>query len=82
MLCQAGVTCHEYTLTTEGALRAFVGARRRLDGAVLGVGSVRTVDDLRAAAEAGADFAVSQVVLPELIGAADELGLCYTPGAL
>jgi 2-dehydro-3-deoxyphosphogluconate aldolase / (4S)-4-hydroxy-2-oxoglutarate aldolase len=82
VLCQAGVTCHEYTLTTEGALRALVGARRRLDGAVLGVGSVRTVDDLRAAAEAGADFAVSQVVLPELIDAADELGLCYIPGAI
>jgi 2-dehydro-3-deoxyphosphogluconate aldolase / (4S)-4-hydroxy-2-oxoglutarate aldolase len=82
VLRQAGVSCHEYTLTTEGALTALVGARRRLQDVVLGVGSVRTVDDLRAAADAGADFAVSQVFLPELVEAAAELGLCYIPGAL
>jgi 2-keto-3-deoxy-6-phosphogluconate aldolase len=35
VLCDAGVTCHEYTLTTEGALAALVGAGRRLEGAVL-----------------------------------------------
>jgi 2-dehydro-3-deoxyphosphogluconate aldolase / (4S)-4-hydroxy-2-oxoglutarate aldolase len=82
VLRDAGVTCQEYTLTSEGALKAFVRARRALGGLVLGVGSVRTVDDLRAAADAGADFAVSQVFLPELVDAAAELGLCYIPGAL
>jgi 2-dehydro-3-deoxyphosphogluconate aldolase / (4S)-4-hydroxy-2-oxoglutarate aldolase len=58
-LREAGVTCHEYTLTTEGALSALVAARAGLEGVLLGVGSVRTVDDLRAAADAGADFAVA-----------------------
>jgi 2-dehydro-3-deoxyphosphogluconate aldolase / (4S)-4-hydroxy-2-oxoglutarate aldolase len=82
VLADAGVTCQEYTLTSEDALKAFVRARRGLGGLVLGVGSVRTVDDLRAAADAGADFAVSQVFLPELVDAAAELGLCYIPGAL
>jgi 2-dehydro-3-deoxyphosphogluconate aldolase/(4S)-4-hydroxy-2-oxoglutarate aldolase len=82
VLRDAGVTCQEFTLTSEGALHAFVRARRALDGLVLGVGSVRTVDDLRAAADAGADFAVSQIFLPALVDAAAELGLCYIPGAL
>jgi 2-dehydro-3-deoxyphosphogluconate aldolase / (4S)-4-hydroxy-2-oxoglutarate aldolase len=82
VLQEAGVTCHEYTLTTEGALTALVKARRTVGEVVLGVGSVRTVEHLRAAADAGADFAVSQVFLPELVEAAADLGLCYIPGAL
>jgi 2-dehydro-3-deoxyphosphogluconate aldolase/(4S)-4-hydroxy-2-oxoglutarate aldolase len=82
VLRDAGVTCQEYTLTTDGALDAFVRTRRTLEDLVLGVGSIRTVDHLRAAADAGADFAVSQIFLPELVDAATELGLCYIPGAL
>jgi 2-dehydro-3-deoxyphosphogluconate aldolase/(4S)-4-hydroxy-2-oxoglutarate aldolase len=82
VLRDAGVTCQEFTLTSEGALHAFVRTRRALEGLVLGVGSVRTVDDLRAAADAGADFAVSQIFLPELVDTAADLGLCYIPGAL
>ena len=81
MLRDAGVTCQEYTLTSEGAWTPS-SVRARLGDLVLGVGSVRTVDDLRAAADAGADFAVSQIFLPELVDAAAELGLCYIPGAL
>jgi 2-dehydro-3-deoxyphosphogluconate aldolase / (4S)-4-hydroxy-2-oxoglutarate aldolase len=82
VLRDAGVTCQEYTLTSDGALNAFARTRRALGDVVLGIGSVRTVDDLRAAADAGADFAVSQIFLPELVDAAVELGLCYIPGAL
>jgi 2-dehydro-3-deoxyphosphogluconate aldolase/(4S)-4-hydroxy-2-oxoglutarate aldolase len=82
VLRDAGVTCQEYTLTSGGALHAFVRTRRALEGLVLGVGSVRTVEDLRAAADAGADFAVSQIFLPELVDTAADLGLCYIPGAL
>ncbi len=82
VLAETGVTCHEYTLTTEGALKALVRARRSLGDVVLGVGSVRTVEHLQAAADVGADFAVSQVFLPELVEASSELGLCYIPGAL
>lgn len=82
VLRDAGVTCQEYTLTSEGALDALVRTRKTLGDLVLGVGSVRTIDDLRAAADAGADFAVSQIFLPELVDAAAELGMCYIPGAL
>jgi 2-dehydro-3-deoxyphosphogluconate aldolase / (4S)-4-hydroxy-2-oxoglutarate aldolase len=82
VLRDAGITCQEYTLTSEGALNALVRTRKTLGNLLLGIGSVRTVDDLRAAADAGADFAVSQIFLPELVDTADELGLCYIPGAL
>ena len=68
VLRDAGVTCQEYTLTTDGALDALVRTRKALGDLVLGIGSVRTVEDLRAAADAGADFAVSQIFLPELVG--------------
>ena len=62
MLRDAGVTCQEYTLTSEGALDALVRTRKTLGDLVLGVGSVRTIDDLRAAADAGADLpAISAV---------------------
>jgi len=82
VLAEAGLTVFEYTLTTAGALAALQTAREALPGAVLGVGTVRTADDLRAAVDAGADFAVSQVFLPELVQTAADLGLCYIPGAL
>src|SRR4029453_15296450 len=76
VLRDAGVTCQEKPPTTEGALNAFVRTRRSPGDLVLGVGSVRTVQHLRAAADAGADFAVSQIFLPELGDGAAELGLC------
>ena len=82
VLLEAGLTVFEYTLTTEGALAALTAARAALPGALLGVGTVRTVQDLHAAAEAGADFAVSQFFLPELVRAAADVGLSYVPGAL
>ncbi|MBA8794138.1 2-dehydro-3-deoxyphosphogluconate aldolase/(4S)-4-hydroxy-2-oxoglutarate aldolase [Friedmanniella endophytica] len=82
VLAEAGLTCLEFTMTSAGALEALVEAKRRLPGVLLGVGTVRTPDHLRAAADAGADFAVSQVVLPRLVATAAELGLSYVPGAL
>lgn len=82
VLHEAGLRIFEYTLTTEGALDAVTAARESLPGAVLGVGTVRTPDDLRRAVDAGADFAVSQVFLPRLVEAAAGLGIGYVPGAL
>ncbi|GAA1831623.1 bifunctional 4-hydroxy-2-oxoglutarate aldolase/2-dehydro-3-deoxy-phosphogluconate aldolase [Microlunatus capsulatus] len=82
VLHAAGLRVFEYTLTTDGALEALTAAREALPDAVLGVGTVRTPDDLRRAADAGAHFAVSQVFLPRLVEAAVALGLSYVPGAL
>jgi 2-dehydro-3-deoxyphosphogluconate aldolase/(4S)-4-hydroxy-2-oxoglutarate aldolase len=81
-LWDAGVRCFEYTLTTDGALDALVELRKLLPEALVGVGTVRTVDHIRAASEAGAQFSVSQVFLPELAAAAREQQIPFVPGAL
>ena len=82
VLHAGGLRVFAYTLTTGGALEALTAAREALPDAVLGVGTDRTPDDLRRAADAGAHFAVSQVFLPRLVEAAVALGLSYVPGAL
>jgi 2-dehydro-3-deoxyphosphogluconate aldolase/(4S)-4-hydroxy-2-oxoglutarate aldolase len=82
VLWDAGITCFEYTLTTEGALAALIEARRILPDAVVGVGTVRTTEHVKAAAEAGAVFAVSQFFLPELVAAATDYQIPYVPGTL
>jgi 2-dehydro-3-deoxyphosphogluconate aldolase / (4S)-4-hydroxy-2-oxoglutarate aldolase len=82
VLWDAGIRCFEYTLTTEGALDALVELRSALPEALVGVGTVRMVDHLRAAEQAGAAFSVSQIFLPELAEAARDLQLVFIPGAL
>jgi 2-dehydro-3-deoxyphosphogluconate aldolase/(4S)-4-hydroxy-2-oxoglutarate aldolase len=82
VLWDAGIRCFEYTLTTEGALDALVELRELLPEALVGVGTVRTADHLRAASDAGSEFAVSQIFLPELVEAAREHRIPFVPGAL
>ena len=82
VLWDAGVRCFEYTLTTAGALDALVALRKTLPDALVGVGTVRTVDHLRAAVDAGAEFTVSQIFLPVLADAAREQQIAFVPGAL
>jgi 2-dehydro-3-deoxyphosphogluconate aldolase / (4S)-4-hydroxy-2-oxoglutarate aldolase len=82
VLWDAGVRCFEYTLTTAGALDALIALRKTLPDALVGVGTVRTVDHLRAAVDAGAEFTVSQIFLPELVDAAREQQIAFVPGAL
>jgi 2-dehydro-3-deoxyphosphogluconate aldolase / (4S)-4-hydroxy-2-oxoglutarate aldolase len=82
VLRDEGVTCFEFTLTTEGALEALVETRAALPDAVVGLGTVRTAQHLEAAARVGAAFAVSQVFLPELVAAAKAHQIPYVPGTL
>lgn len=82
VLWAAGLRCFEYTLTTEGALDALVALRTRLPEALVGVGTVRTPEHIRAAGEAGAQFAVSQIFSPELVAAARNVQVPFIPGAL
>jgi len=78
----AGITCFEFTLTTDGALEALVETRAALPDAVVGLGTVRTAEHLEAAAQVGAAFAVSQVFFPELVAAANARQIPYVPGTL
>ena len=82
VLWAAGLRCFEYTLTTEGALDALVALRTRLPEALVGVGTVRTPEHIRAAGEAGAQFAVSQIFSPRARGRARSQQVPFIPGAL
>jgi 2-dehydro-3-deoxyphosphogluconate aldolase/(4S)-4-hydroxy-2-oxoglutarate aldolase len=82
VLWAAGLRCFEYTLTTDGALDALVALRKVLPEALVGVGTVRTAEHLRAAGDAGAQFAVSQIFTPELVATARDQQIPFIPGAL
>jgi 2-dehydro-3-deoxyphosphogluconate aldolase/(4S)-4-hydroxy-2-oxoglutarate aldolase len=82
VLRHEGITCFEFTLTTEGALEALAETRAAIPDAVVGLGTVRTAQHLEAAADVGAAFAVSQVFFPELVAAADTHRIPYVPGTL
>jgi 2-dehydro-3-deoxyphosphogluconate aldolase / (4S)-4-hydroxy-2-oxoglutarate aldolase len=77
-LVQGGVDHLEVTADTPGALAAVEDAARK--GRTVGVGTVLSADQVRAAAAAGARFVVSPGLLPEVIDVAHELGLEPMPG--
>lgn len=81
-LATAGLDVIEFTLNSADALRAIEAASRRFDGqAAIGAGTVRTADDVRRVADAGAQFAVSPDTAPEVIRATVSAGLLSAPGA-
>lgn len=75
-LAAAGIGIVEITLDSHGALDAI----RRHPGSL--AGTVRTAEQVDAAAEAGAAAIVSPAFLPEVVARARELGLPAIPGAL
>jgi 2-dehydro-3-deoxyphosphogluconate aldolase/(4S)-4-hydroxy-2-oxoglutarate aldolase len=69
VLVGAGITALEVTLTSRGAIEAIAGLRRQLpDSVAMGAGTVLTLDDAKAAVDAGAAFLVSPVLDVELVG--------------
>ncbi len=83
ILVDAGITTLEFTLTTQGALEALRDARKVLpDDVMLGVGTVRTLQDVDDAVDAGADFIVNQAFKPELVDAATRRDVPFVPGTL
>lgn len=77
---RGGFRIVEFTLTTPGALELVTEFSRRPD-LIVGAGTVLTVEDARASAEAGARFLVSPVLDEEVVRAAGELGVAAMPGA-
>jgi 2-dehydro-3-deoxyphosphogluconate aldolase/(4S)-4-hydroxy-2-oxoglutarate aldolase len=83
VMVEAGIPAVEFTLTSAGAFDALRQARKVLPPEVLiGAGTVRTVEQVRQAVDAGASFLVSQVTDPDVIEAAHALGVPFIPGAL
>jgi len=82
-LLDAGVRCLEVTMNTPGALtvvRRLVGEAR--PGIELGLGTVRRVEEVEAAADAGATFVVAPNTDAAVGRRAADLGLGWFPGAL
>lgn len=80
-LVEGGIRCLEVTLNTRGALASLAAIRARLGGrAAVGAGTVLCIQEVRAAAAAGAQFVVSPDMKPEVIAAAKAAGLFSLPG--
>jgi len=77
-LAQGGIELLEVTIDTPGALAAV--ERAVADGRTVGVGTVVTGEQVRAAAAAGAAFVVSPGLVPEVLEAAAGEGVEAVPG--
>ena len=77
-----GVTAVEFTLTTPEAARLIGEARERLgERALVGAGTVLSVEQARAVLEAGAQFIVSPTLHHGVVETAQSAGVPVMPGA-
>jgi 2-dehydro-3-deoxyphosphogluconate aldolase/(4S)-4-hydroxy-2-oxoglutarate aldolase len=82
-LVAGGVRSIELTLTTQGVLDELAGLRTRFgDAAEIGVGTVTTADEAERAISAGAEYLVTPVTYPEIVGYAVQRGVAIYPGGL
>jgi 2-dehydro-3-deoxyphosphogluconate aldolase/(4S)-4-hydroxy-2-oxoglutarate aldolase len=79
-LVSGGLPVLEVTLRTRAALTAVQAIARAVPDAVVGVGTVIRLQDVRSAVDAGARFAVSPGLCEELARAASDAKLPYMPG--
>ena len=78
-LVRGGLPCLEITFRAVGAAEA-IGRARRVDGLLVGAGTVLTPEQAHAAADAGAAFAVAPGLNEEVVDCCRELGLPFFPG--
>jgi 2-dehydro-3-deoxyphosphogluconate aldolase/(4S)-4-hydroxy-2-oxoglutarate aldolase len=81
-LVRGGVTGIEITFSTPGAAEAIAQVRAELPSALVGAGTVLTLEELQAACRAGATFLVSPHTDEALLAAAKEQKVPFLPGAL
>ena len=77
---RGGFEAVEVTLNTPGATDALAEVAGRLD-AIVGAGTVLAADQVKEAYDAGAEFVVTRVVLPEVVDAAHDLSWPVALGA-
>lgn len=78
-LLAGGLACIEITFRHERAAEAIRNARG-VEGLLVGAGTVLSTGQARAAADAGAQFAVAPGTNEDVVRACDELGLPFFPG--
>jgi len=79
-LTDGGIRVLEITLRTPVAVDAIAAIRRDVPGAIVGAGTVTRAEDLDAVAAAGAVFAISPGLTPELLDAASRGHIPLIPG--
>lgn len=79
-LCAGGLKALEVTLRTPAALDVIAAMIEAAPDAVVGAGTLRTPEDVRAAHAAGARFGVSPGLSASVLDAADAVGLPMLPG--
>ncbi|MEL7367737.1 MAG: bifunctional 4-hydroxy-2-oxoglutarate aldolase/2-dehydro-3-deoxy-phosphogluconate aldolase [Myxococcota bacterium] len=80
-LVAGGLEVLEVTLRTPVALQVLQAMRAAVPNAVVGAGTVNTPQQMAAAAEAGAAFAVSPGTTDALVAAARDHAMPFLPGA-
>jgi len=78
-LVAGGLPVLEVTLRTGNALR-IVEEMAKVEGAIVGSGTVRTAEHMRQSVDAGARFMVSPGAPPRLMDAAEDFGVPLLPG--
>lgn len=78
-LLTGGLPCIEVTFRTSAAT-AVLRRMAHVDGLLVGAGSVREADQVRAAVDAGARFVVSPGFSPSIVETAEALGVPVLPG--
>lgn len=76
---RGGIRVVEITLRTPAALAAIEAIARQVPEIAVGAGTVLSAQDLRAAASAGATFAISPGLTPALLSAAASTPIPYLP---
>ncbi len=83
-LCKAlqagGLTVAEVTFRTKAAREILTTVAQEFPEFILGAGTVTLLDEVEAAKEAGAQFAVAPGFNPKIVTRAQELGLPFFPG--
>lgn len=82
-LIAGGIGALEFTLTNPDAVKAIAALRKLVkdETAVIGAGSVLTVDQAQACMDAGSEFIVMPVTKPDVIAACVVRGIPVMPGA-
>ncbi|EBA03573.1 2-dehydro-3-deoxyphosphogluconate aldolase/4-hydroxy-2-oxoglutarate aldolase [Rhodobacterales bacterium HTCC2150] len=80
-LVKGGLPALEVTLRTADAF-AVITEMSKVEGGVVGAGTLLTPDDVKRARDAGATFGVSPGATDKLLTAAEDVGLPMLPGAV
>jgi 2-dehydro-3-deoxyphosphogluconate aldolase/(4S)-4-hydroxy-2-oxoglutarate aldolase len=81
-LYAGGLLCLEITMTTPGALRAIEEVAGKLDGVLMGAGTVLDAPTARQAILAGAKFLVTPTVALDVIEMCHRYSVVVIPGAM